>query len=264
MADSGSVAGKIYSTQGMDALGAELEALSRELAEKELALATLQNELLAFEKRYAGAVGVLFAELDALEQEIAREQYRLHPNDEPYRQSYQQAEQKARTSQEKVSETLNRTVKRDFKPSRELQDLYRKVAKAVHPDFAASDEERRFRTDLMSKANAAYAKGDKAALEQILSEMENWRKPVLRPAQVIDELTELEGKIRRVKTRIAEIEATIAGLRNSDLHRLMRKVERAEAQGHDLLAEMARDLQYQIQSARRLLESLREQPRAPA
>ncbi|MEJ2757116.1 MAG: hypothetical protein P8046_01420 [Anaerolineales bacterium] len=57
----------------------EFERLSRILSEKELALATLETELSAFEELYASTVGVLIAELDVLEREIARELLRLHP-----------------------------------------------------------------------------------------------------------------------------------------------------------------------------------------
>jgi septal ring factor EnvC (AmiA/AmiB activator) len=59
----------------------EFEALSRELAERELELATLENELGIFETRYARTIGVLFAELDELEKEIAKELFRLHPEE---------------------------------------------------------------------------------------------------------------------------------------------------------------------------------------
>ncbi len=264
MAGTAPASGKIYHLPDLESLRAEFEALAKELAEKELELATVQSELSAFESRYAGAVGVLYAELDALEREIALEQCRLHPNDKPYQQTFQKAEQKARTSQEKVNETLNRKVKKDFKPSKELQDLYRKVAKAIHPDFAASEEERQYRTTLMSRANAAYQQGDTDALEQILVEWENWQRSPHLPALPQDEFSELKEKILRANTRMAEIKAAIERLKSSDLYRLLRKVERAEAQGFDLLAEMARDIQRQIQGARHLLESLREQGRAPA
>jgi hypothetical protein len=100
---------------------AEFEALSRELAEKELELATLENELAIFERRYAATVGVLFAELDRLDREIAREMMRLHPED-AYRQNFSHAEEKARASQDAVGGLVEKPSKPPFHPCEELKN----------------------------------------------------------------------------------------------------------------------------------------------
>ncbi len=57
MAGFAPASGKINHPQDLESLRAEFESLSKELA-------TLQNVLAAFEKRYATVVGVLFAELE--------------------------------------------------------------------------------------------------------------------------------------------------------------------------------------------------------
>ena len=56
---------------------AEFKSLSKELAEKELELSTLERRLSWFEERYARKVGILYAELDEIEREIAKELMRL-------------------------------------------------------------------------------------------------------------------------------------------------------------------------------------------
>jgi hypothetical protein len=65
-----------------------------------------------------------------------------------------------------------------------------------------------------------------------------------------------------VKARIKAIERRTAELEESKLYQLLTKVEQAELEGRDLLAEMAANLRDQIRAAHLLLESLREKGRA--
>lgn len=237
---------------------AGFESLSRELAERELELATLENELAIFERRYARMVGTLFAELDQLDREIARELFRLNP-EEKYRQGFQKAEEKARVSQEAVHEGAKREEKQPFRPTDEIKNLYRRVAKAIHPDLAVNEAEHAFRTALMVRANTAYRNGDKQALEQILYEWEHRDETSFLKEEKAEETNRLEQKIARVKARLKEIESRIGELKKSDLYQLMQKVERADREGRDLLGDMARDLQGRILQARKYLDSLRQQ-----
>ena len=87
----------------------EFETLSRRLAEKELELATLENRRFAFEKRYISVVGILLAELDAVEKEIARELFRRHPDEE-------QPTVLCRLSQSAIGLSHASIAVRDFQP----------------------------------------------------------------------------------------------------------------------------------------------------
>ena len=58
---------------------AELAALEIELIQREIDLATLRAELTDFESRYLRTVGVLYAELDDIEAQIAEAQARRNP-----------------------------------------------------------------------------------------------------------------------------------------------------------------------------------------
>jgi tetrahydromethanopterin S-methyltransferase subunit G len=238
----------------------EFEALSKELAEKELELATLENELTIFEKRYTRTVGILFAELDILEREIAKELLRLHP-DEKYQQNFHKAERKAQDSQDAVNEKTRQEEKPAYIPTEEIKNLFRKVAKAVHPDLAITEKERAFRTELMARANAAYKTGDKQALEQILYEWEHRDENYLSQVEQPKEFEHLKQKITQIKRRIMEIEAQIRELKTSDLYQLLLKVKQTELDGHDLLNDMANDLQNQIHEAKKLLDGLKQQER---
>ena len=245
------------SENGYESQRAEFDLLSAELAERELELATLENKLSEFEKRYARTVGILFAELDKLEKEIANELFRLNPTKE-YRHGFQRAERKAQNSQDAVNERINQSEKKPFNPSDELKSLFRKVAKIIHPDLSIDEEERAYRNSLMAKANEAYRNGDLETLEQILDEWEHRNEKTFVKEEQPSQLDQLEQKIIQVKTRIKAIEKRIAELVKSELYQLMIKVERAEFEGRDLLDDMAKDIQYQIQAAKGYLESLRE------
>ena len=236
----------------------EFDRLSRELAERELDLATLENELSAFEKRYARTVGILFAEQDLLEREIARELLRLHP-EEKYQQGFHRAEKKARTSQEAVNDKTKQDEKQAYIPTEEIKNLYRKVAKTIHPDLAVNEAERAFRTDLMARANAAYKIGDKQGLEQILYEWEHREEKSFIPEEESKRSDQLERKIAQIKHRLQEIETRIGELKKSDLYQLLLKVEQADREGRDLLGDMAKELQRQILEAKKLLNSLKQQ-----
>lgn len=240
---------------------AKFEALCKELAEKELELATLENELAFFEHTYARRVGNLYAELDRLEAEIAHELYRLHPDPE-HQAGYEAAEWKARVNQQAVDEKLTGEEQKPPSPSEELRNLFRKVAKIIHPDLATDEEERAFRTRLMARANAAYKRNDEAALEQILEEWENRGKQAAPETTPQIHGDPLDRQISQVQARIREIEAQIEALRTSELYQLMRQVEQAKEQGRDLLGEMAADIQTKIDGARELLQSLQQRKRS--
>jgi hypothetical protein len=236
---------------------AEFELLSKELAEKESELSTLEERLSLFEGKYARSVGVLFAELDELEREIARELLRLNPQEE-YRRGFQKAERKAKKSRDAVDEKVAQSDRKPFEPSDELRDLFRKVARAIHPDLAADPRERAFRNTLMARANEAYRRGDIQGLKQIMDEWENRdKRPYPEQAELI-KVDQLEQILRQIRLRINTIEARISELEGSELYQLMLKVEMAELEGLDLLGEMARGLQEQILAAKELLADLQQ------
>ena len=248
------------SENGFESRDAEFEALTRKLAERELELATLENELSVFEKRYAETVGVLFVELDALEAEIARVLLRLHP-EEAYREGFRRAEKKAQASQDAVNDKTKQGEKQAYIPTKEIKNLYRKVAKAIHPDLSVNEEERAVRTRLMARANAAYKIGDKQALEQILDEWEHRDEKSMFREEKLSGPDLLERKILQIKARLNAIERKIEELKQSELYQLLKKVEQADREKRDLLGDMVKDLREKILCAKQLLESLKEQER---
>jgi hypothetical protein len=237
---------------------AEFEFLSKELADRELDLATLESKLSIFEERYARTIGILFVELDKLEREIAQELFRLHP-DEKYKEGFQKAKQKAKYSQDAVNEKIKQGEKKPFIPSEELKNLFRKVAKTVHPDFTTNEKERAYRTLLMARANAAYKNGDMKSLNQILYEWEHKDEKTFLEETHLSSSDQLRQKIKKIKYRLQEIESKILKMEESELYQLMIKVEQADREGYDLLGDMAKDIQGQIRVAEERLGSLKQQ-----
>lgn len=203
----------------------ELTALEAKLAQGELDLATLQGELQAFEREYFRVVGVRYTEIDRIEAQIAEYMASL--------------------------ETLG-----DFEPSHDLKQLYREVAKRIHPDLATDEEERSRRQRLMAEANQAYEDGDEERLRAILRGWGTSSKSTKGQGVV----TELVGTIRKIsqsQKRLKTIQEEVKALEQTDLYQLKTKVITAQKTGQDLLVEMASQLDEQINAAKERLEELK-------
>ncbi|MGF1538965.1 MAG: molecular chaperone DnaJ [Pleurocapsa sp.] len=203
----------------------ELARLETELAEKELDLATFQAELNVFEKEYMRIIGIRYTELDRIEAQI--EQY---------------------------IELLEST--QDFQPSPELKKLYREVAKKIHPDLATDENERQRRQQLMAEANQAYEDGDLEKLQAILHDWESSPESV-KGEGISFELIRIIRQIAQSRERLKVIQAEIEALEQTELYQLKIKIIEAKKIGQDLLADMANELDKQIDTAMQKLEELK-------
>jgi hypothetical protein len=146
----------------------ELERLTTQLSERELELTTLRAELDAFHRRYMRTVGSRYSRLDALKAEVARLKARLNPHDAGAQTEAKQAKSRADESARQLLDSPVDTDQDDFAPSDELKKLYKEATRKLHPDLAASDEEKARRARFMVEANLAYEAGDAARLRAIL------------------------------------------------------------------------------------------------
>ena len=203
----------------------ELARLETELAEKELNLATFQAELNAFEKEYMRVIGVRYTELDRIEAQINEYIELLEYN-------------------------------QDFKPSPELKKLYREVAKKIHPDLATDDNERQRRQQLMAEANQAYEDGNFKKLQAILHDWESSPESV-KGEGISFKLIRIIRQIAQSRERLKAIQSEIEVLEQTELYQLKKKVIEAREFGQDLLADMASELDEQINDAIEKLEKLK-------
>ena len=130
-----------------------------------------------------------------------------------------------------------------------LKQLYRQLARRFHPDLALDESDRAYRTDLMMAINAAYGAGDVAELQRLADEPDS----APRTPRTDDELAAaLQREVDHCRRRLAEIKAELTTLERHDSARLLKRAERAAAEGRDLLNELAVDLRRRI--AEKLVE----------
>ena len=196
-------------------------------------------------------VGTLYAELDEWNAKIA-ERLAEREGTEEARSAAAQARTQAEESNSTVRDASAKTE--GFKASPELKKLFKEVAKRIHPDYATDEADRHKREQLMKEANAAYERGDAAALRRILEEYES--SPVsVKGFAVAADLERVIRQIKQIAARLSQIEVEIASLIDSDLAKLRAKVDAARAQGRELLSEMAEDVRRRIDAARRRFEA---------
>lgn len=107
----------------------------------------------------------------------------------------------------------------------------------------------------MVEANLAYENGDDAKLRSILADWESSPETV-EGEGVGAELIRMIRKIAQIERRLAEIEDATQQLNTSDLFQLRLKADEAEAQGRDLLKDMASQIEIQIDEAQSRLSAL--------
>ena len=235
-----------------------LSELKAELATYETDQATLKAELAAFERLYIRQVGILYAELDAIEAKIAEKLSQQNPFDVEARTKAEQARKRAETSERETAQDSTPSCEQPEKPivyTESLKKLYREVAKRVHPDLADDEEDRARRHHTMAEANRAYEQGDEERLQAIL---DDWHDS-LRPERADDigtKLILLIRKIAKTEERIQAIQAEINTLRQSNIYVLRQRVLEAETRGYDLLTAMASRIRDQIAAKLRILDKL--------
>ena len=234
---------------------AQLAALELELSERELDRATLQAELAATEKSYLDAVGRKYAELDQLEAEIAEALARQNPTDQAAQEQAESARVQAEQSTRAVEDLEQQTSGKSAGQSETLRDSYRRAARLLHPDLTLDLKQKDIRQRLMAEVNGAYAEGDEERIRRILSDWQASPDSVegegfgAELVRVIRKIAQVQARLRAIATEMDEIRA-------GELWQLKSRIEEAHAEGFDLLADLAGELEQRIREARERLNGI--------
>ena len=233
----------------------ELATIRVTLADRELELADLRSELAAFEGRYLRQVGTLYAELDEWKARIRKLEAEGNPSPDASARAEEAREQAHRAYQEAHGSA---SKAKDFTPSPELRNLFRDVAKRVHPDLSKDSADQERRTRFMAEANHAYQAGDAETLRRILNEYEDGADAV-EGEGIGAELILIIRQISLAKERLAAIERELSALGRSEIALLRKQSEEATQAARDMLGELAKTLKEKIERAKQEYDALTQE-----
>jgi hypothetical protein len=135
-----------------------------------------------------------------------------------------------------------------FNPDGETKQMFRRLAQQIHPDRALDEDDRAWRTQLMSEANRAYRHGDTRSLREIAALWEE--QPASRRGTGDPSASLLQAQLQRLRARLSRIEGELHRLFGSQLYELFIAARQARRQNRDLLGEMAARLKSAIAELR--------------
>lgn len=257
----------------VEALQLQLSELRPRLIEAEAQLAEQLAAISSFEFKLRARLEPLMNRLESLRAEIAklrRELRRLQDEGpkmeadeadewlkdwryDPDEEAAASGEYKYRqhTPQEEPPKRLDKDEKA------KLKQLYRRLARRFHPDLAADDADRAYRTDMMMRINAAYAARDFDLLEALSLEPDSVSGTYSYSDQELVEL--LRQEVESCLRRLQEIEREKARLELHESARMMARAERLEKAGRDFFVEMAAEVHGEIDRKRVDRDILEEQ-----
>lgn len=233
-----------------------LERLKDALADREEEMTELRAELEQFEANYTMEVGRRYAELDAIEAQIAEEELKLVPDDEEIKKRVEELRRKAEESAADVDEASAANCSFKWQPTAEAKKAYHNLAKIIHPDLALDADEKEKRHNLMAQLNNAYSAGDQNLLNKLVEDFRD-SPDLVRGDSVGDEFVRAIRQIYQIKNRLKELreEKLVAEL--SELFILRQKVNEEMLEGRNLLKQMAERTRTHILKSERRLATLK-------
>lgn len=241
----------------LDAKKTELSDLETKLVDRELDLVSETAAVRAFESVYINRVGVIYAELDEVNSEIAAILAERSPKEPQFQRNAQEAADRARASRSEVEQS-DRKVIPSVERSDDLVKLYRKAARKLHPDLTTDELEKDRRRIAMAAVNQAYEKGDFEAIQRVLADWEASPDSVTGDG-IVAELIRVIRRLSQVRTRLLEIEKTTEALRLTDIFVLFKQHEESKSRGEDLLASLVSHASREVSDAKKTLKKLNKE-----
>lgn len=246
----------------------ESEERKQRIADLELELETLKQELARFQAEIDCKLGPLYTELDRLN--VRREQYqtRIERLRRLGRQANPQVieEQLAAEFQKRWSEIRDNEERvrnaqaplphpsLSHEEEEELKGLYRRLAKRFHPDLAETEAERARNEQIMMEINRAYGEKDLERLRR--TEATKYPEPEQITESIGEKLVRLIRRRHILDQVIAGLEAQIRQLQASESYKLMQQVKEGTRGGKDLISVWESELKAEIAKAESDLESV--------
>ncbi|MEI6313731.1 MAG: J domain-containing protein [Syntrophus sp. (in: bacteria)] len=228
---------------------AESSILEDDLSLKELDLTTLQVVLEDLRHRYLRIVGIKLAHLDGINAQIAEILARLDPKNEEVEKEADRSRKQADESADATGSIAAEEYEAEpFKPSDDLKQLYRDLAKKIHPDLAPDKKSRERRNRFMQEVNQAYSERNEERLRSLLHEWESSPDSVVGEGAGA-ELIWIIRQIASVHARIEAIDREMENLQEIELYSLKLRVDEAQDEGRDLFSEMADEVERKIEKA---------------
>jgi hypothetical protein len=130
------------------------------------------------------------------------------------------------------------------KMEEQIKNLFRELARRFHPDLTSDPEEKKWREEVMTRVNQAYANRDLKALRALAEQPD---RPVDSPNQTKEqEIAALKVELKRLDGVIADLKARIKHLEESPAWQLKMEARLKRRSGSDLLTELENKFKEQI------------------
>ncbi|HYC00065.1 MAG TPA: J domain-containing protein [Candidatus Limnocylindrales bacterium] len=235
---------------------AQLKRLEDTLIEQEDRLAIRRSEVASFERMYLREIGSRYERRDELLAEL--EELRAAAAGETVADGEGAAARRAaRPPSEETALTASEEEQAERQDDPRLRELYRKLARRVHPDLADGEEERQRRHAVMAEVNMAYERGDMEALQLLLAS-EVHAPEAIQGDGIAAELVRVIRRVHRVEGGLRKVARGLRTLAHSEIGRLFAEVEAARTQGQDLLGDLAARLDGEIAQLGEELHALQD------
>ena len=241
---------------------AELASLEAELLEAQVVLKVLEDELGEFSRRQQDLFSKRYSRLDKLEADLAAARAEHEPTSSNKIRSDPPEDQARADREEFMAQALAPTPPPP--PDDSLRALYKKLVKRLHPDHARDEADRSQRDHWMRQLTKAWADRDYETLRRIVTHTHDLSE---HPASSGSTARRLVAVLRGIADQQASLRETVTKietLHSSPLGLMRDAAEFARAQGHDMLASLAADLDSQITAKQRELRRLRKASRERA
>jgi hypothetical protein len=236
----------------------ELEKLKQELLDKEVELVTLKTNLSAFLQEYYAEIGYLLIELDELKATLSEQLLNQDvENQFPERRKEAKKYRAKADASAEEGRRIAQDKKQRVKPTEDIKELYREVAKLFHPDLATDKEDNESRGKYMRALNLAFESGDIEKMRKLKSDWGNSPEMISGEGIAVD-LIRIIRIIANVKSQLVEVQTEIQGTIESETYSLFMKFESAEKKNINMFNIMKNRLNIEIREWQQKLNLARK------